>query len=128
MWGDIEGYREEYREMLKTPEEKMVEEAAKKKAAKDMTVKAHLCHMEIAFVNRKGVLKRVPVPCKYFCHKGEYGVPTPGGGTWVEGCEAHLKGMCPAYHPDEREWEEMIAADKARKAAGGGKTGTWRRK
>ncbi len=124
MWGDIESYCDEYRESIKTPEQKAAEMVAKETAAKKMVVKAHLCHMENAFVNRKGTLKRIPVPCKYFCHKGEYGTPTPGGGIWVDGCEAHLKGICPAYHPDEREWAETVAADKARKS---NKTGSWRR-
>jgi hypothetical protein len=120
-WGDVESYRDQYRESLKTPEEKAAEMVVKEKAAKEMTVKAHLCHMKLAFVSRKGALKRVPVPCKYFCHGGVFGAPTPGGGTWVEGCEAHLKGLCPAYHPDEPEWAEMVAAAKAKKS------GAWRR-
>lgn len=126
-WGDVESYRDEYRESLKTPEEKAAEEVAKEKAAKEMVVKAHLCHMEGAFKDRKGNLKRIQRPCKYFCHKGVYGDPTPGGGTWVAGCEAHLKGLCPAYHPNEPEWPKMVEEDKARKEAGGGKTGNWRR-
>ena len=125
-WGDIESYRDEYRESLKTPEEKAAEEAAKEETAKKMTVKAHLCHMENAYVNRAGVLKRIRVPCKYFCHKGVIGAPTPGGKNWVAGCEAHLKKLCPAYHPDEKEWGEVVAEHEAKKASGGGKAGRWR--
>lgn len=123
-WGDIEWFCEQYLESLKTPEQKAAEMVAKEKATKDMTVKAHLCHMENVYVNRKGALKRVPLPCKYFCYKGVYGAPTPGGGTWADGCEAHLKGLCPAYHPDEPEWNNIVATHKNRKDPGHGTT--WR--
>ncbi len=121
-WGDVLSFREDYLESLKSPEEKAAEEAAKKKATEEMVVNAHLCHVENAYVNRKGQVKKISVPCRYFCHQGNYGVPAPAGNGWIEGCHAHTKGICPAIHPDEPDWDKVVAADKVRKA--GGKT--WR--
>jgi len=129
-WGDIEVYREEYRESMKTPEEKTVEEAVKKEKSQEMKFEAHFQHLRNAYVDhRKGTVKKIDRPCKYFCHHGEYGRPTPAGEGWSAGCAAHLKGLCPAYHPDEKGWEEAVEKDKAYKAAGGGKPakGNWRK-
>ena len=131
-WGDIEGHREEYRESLKTPEGKAAEEAAKVEKRNEMKVEAHFQHLKNAYVNRKGAVKKIDRPCKYFCHHGEYGRPTPGGEGWVEGCSAHLKGLCPAQHPDELGWAMAVEKDKEFKAqmsVGGGKSakGNWRK-
>lgn len=50
--------------------------------------------------------EKVMKPCKYYCHDGILGNPTPASGRWEAGCQHYNKdGDCQYIHPDEHEWE-----------------------
>lgn len=124
-WGDVISIQEEYLESLKSPEEKAADEVVKVK--KDHTRILQVYEYKLnTYADRKGKVNEIDSPCKYFCHGGEYGVPTPANGPWKAGCQNPAK--CPFRHPDHPRWSLAVEADKLRKAAGGGKpANSWRK-
>jgi hypothetical protein len=74
----------------------------------------HVQKQASLYKDRSGKLvKTVMRPCKWFCHGGVVGCPTPGGKGWASGCQAHREGSCPWVHPDQHEWAEIAMAKMA---------------
>jgi hypothetical protein len=109
-WGD---------RMMDLEEEESAEAKAKKAAAlemKFMQMQAAARQFETAKRAQKTCEGKIACPCKWWCHHGIAGMPTPGNGKWKDGCS--IDG-CMYLHPQDKDWakavEQQVRAGKLRK-------------
>lgn len=144
-WGYIISMVDQYVEDQKTPEQKQKEREEREEDTRQGIISYFLQKQEFRYmkkvpvgnnkehsgrknkkVEKVEVLVRIRRPCKYFCHKGVYGAEMPGDRIYPSGCTAHKNHLCPAYHPDEPEWNEIVEEDKQRKLSPPDKNNDWR--
>ena len=123
LWGDV------YMDELEEEEARMdanqrrmrdlLEGAARREANEALARAAALSEIAKAksiLCDRSGKMKKATVmrPCRYFNFKGQLGTPEPGGVNkkgvaWLAGCELHRNGCCEFVHPDQPEWQQILA-------------------
>ncbi len=123
LWGDLVMAWEARALQSETPAQKAVRlaEAAKREAQMEAgIVSYHVSKCRELYKDKTGQLKKMVMkPCKWFCHDGILGKPTPGGKGWKAGCQAHHDHSCPWVHPDQPEWQELMKGTSAASKAAG---------